>query len=237
MPLPTRTDPSTPVRVAYERQTLQSPNPVARFAHRRRHRLSLALALRHSAGGGTVLDFGAGTGAFLHELGCLRPDLRLLAYEPFMAIGFNEVSRVQTLEQVADASLAAISAFEVCEHLQPAEIDGFLGHAHRLLRPDGVLLVSVPVMEGLALPLKEVSRALLFRRRSDYTARELVRGLVGRGVSRPENLLTSHKGFAHRDLWQHLESEFQPVEDMTSPLPFLPWWLNSQRFGVFRPRP
>ena len=77
--LPTRADGSMPARVPYERQTLRHPNPVARFAHRKRHGFALTLASRHVEMGGTVLDFGAGQGSFLYELGRIRPDLRLVA--------------------------------------------------------------------------------------------------------------------------------------------------------------
>jgi ubiquinone/menaquinone biosynthesis C-methylase UbiE len=222
--------------VPYERQTLKHPNPVARFAHRARYRRSLSLAGRHVPEGGTILDFGAGTGELLHQLGAARPNVRLLAFEPFMTVGFSEVRCLRNLEVVPDGSVDAVTAFEVCEHLGASQIDDFLTEVLRLLRPEGCLIVSVPVMEGVALPIKEASRALLFRRPSDYGAADLVRGLLGRPVPRAADIRSSHKGFAHRALWTRLERDFQTISTVLSPFPSLPWWVNSQKFGVLRPR-
>lgn len=230
--------PATPgaARVAYGRQTLDHPNPLARFAHRARHRRSLALAAMYVARSGTILDFGAGTGELLHRLGGLRPDIRLLAFEPFMAVQHPGILGIAELETLPDASLDAVSAFEVCEHLEADQLDGFLAQTRRLLRPEGCLIVSVPVMEGLALPAKEASRALLFRRASDYRPAELLGGMFGRPVARAPDVRTSHKGFAHRALWRRLDDDYVTIESVLSPFPGLPWWVNSQRFGVFRPR-
>lgn len=221
--------------VPYGRQTLDHPNPVARFAHLRRHRLSLALAQHHVGRDGAILDVGAGTGAFLHELRMVRSDLKPIAFEPYMALGFPDIHRVTALTDLPDGSLDAVSAFEVCEHLTPEKLDDLLGQTQRLLRPQGRFLVSVPIMEGLSLPLKEASRAALFKRPSDYGWAELVRGVAGQPVRRPANMLTTHKGFSHRALWRRLERDFWEIDARLSPFAALPWWMNSQRFGVFTP--
>ncbi|MFG3757135.1 hypothetical protein, partial [Klebsiella pneumoniae] len=77
-----------------------------------------------------------------------------------------------------------ISAFEVCEHLSDVEISRFLWEAWEALNSDGRLIVSVPIMVGGALLLKELNRAILFRRGSDYSPSELVAGTLGRTVPR-----------------------------------------------------
>jgi hypothetical protein len=91
-------------------------------------------------------------------------------------------------------------------------------------------------MQGAALPLKEVSRALLFRRFSDYSFVELLKGTFGMGVPRAENILWSHKGFDHVRLFNRLKREFSLESNSYSPFPNLPWWLNSQAFYVFSGR-
>ena len=68
--------------IPYEEQTLNHPNPIARFAHQARYSNSLSLVVKALPPDGTILDFGAGQGEFLHRLGSLRPDARLLAFEP-----------------------------------------------------------------------------------------------------------------------------------------------------------
>jgi hypothetical protein len=51
--------------VSYDRQTVNSPNPLARFSHRSRVEKSASLVKRHLSEGGVVVDFGAGTGLLL----------------------------------------------------------------------------------------------------------------------------------------------------------------------------
>ena len=84
---------------------------------------------------------------------------------------------------------------------------------------------------------KELTRAILFQRRSDYTIGELIgAGLLCRSPKRPSNRLTSHKGFDFRVLKGALMADFVPVAWHYSPLPWLPFWLNSQVFLVLKPR-
>lgn len=215
---------------SYETQTVQHPNPLARYAHRARLGVALALASRLAPPQGQVVDFGAADGLFLHRLGERRPDLRRVAVEPFRPIAYPFIRIRAALEQLPDGEADLLTAFEVLEHLTPGELADFIRQARRVSRPGARLLVSVPVMQGLALPLKELSRALLYRRRSDYRLGELLRGLAGLPVTRAANVRASHKGFDHRLMRQTLAEAFAIEARRLSPLPWLPWWMNSQVF-------
>ena len=225
-----------PRQVAYHRQTIDNPNPIARFAHRARYHHTVRLIDRYVGSGARLLDLGAGTGALLDRLSRARPDIEGIAFEPFMPLAFPDIRRETDLDALAGASFDAVSAFEVFEHLTDPLAEGMIDQAERLLRPTGRLLVSVPIMEGLGLPIKEVSRMVLFRRGSDYRPGEVVQGLLGAPVSRASDPLTSHKGFAHRVLMQRLAERFRPIARLHSPFPVLPWWANSQAFGVYERR-
>ena len=126
-----------------------------------------------------------------------------------------------------------ISAFEVCEHLTDAETERFLSDCQHSIKAQGKLIVSVPVMIGGALLLKELNRSILFRRASDYSASELLAGLLGRAVTRPANRRPTHKGFDFRWLREKLGERFVIENEILSPLP-LPWWANSQVFFICR---
>ena len=67
---------------SYDAQTLQSSNPLARYAHRNRLNRSLTLALPRLAGG-MLLDYGCGAGAFLAQVLDRHPG-RAVGYEPYM---------------------------------------------------------------------------------------------------------------------------------------------------------
>jgi hypothetical protein len=186
---------------------------------------------------GVVLDFGAGQGEFLHRLCAARPDLRLAAVEPYMRIRYPGIVSHASMGAVADGSVDVLCAFETLEHVSEDEVESFIAHANRVCRPMARIVISVPIMQGLALPVKEISRSILFRRLSDYRLLELARGTLGITVRRADNVLLSHRGFDHRVLFGRLKAELVMLERFCSPFRVLPWWCNSQSFFVFAPGP
>jgi 2-polyprenyl-3-methyl-5-hydroxy-6-metoxy-1,4-benzoquinol methylase len=223
-------------KVAYRRQTIDTPNPVARYAHRQRYRLSLEQAADTVRDGGVVLDVGCGDGDFLNALAGLRPDLDLWGYDPESNHTPQHYGLVDDLASVSSRSVDLVCCFETLEHLYDREIDTFVDDATRMLAPGGRLLVSVPIIGGPPLLLKELNRVVLFRKGTDYSARELAAASVlGRPAPRPDNWRISHKGFDFRRLDDRLAAHFEPVHAAWSPFPRLPWWLNSQAFRLLRP--
>jgi hypothetical protein len=219
--------------IPYEEQTIDHPNPIARYAHQKRYTNSLQLADNLLPQGGTILDFGAGQGELLHRLALRRPDARLLAFEPFMEIKYPEVSSSGSMEMIEDKSVDVLCAFETLEHISDQQIKGFMGQAIRICKDDARIVVSVPIMQGAALPVKQAVRSILFRRQSDYSFGELARGVVGLHVDRAKDILLSHKGFDHRLLVDLLATELRLLRTGHSPFRSLPWWANSQAFFVF----
>lgn len=215
-------------RVSYARQTYDSPNPLTRFAHRSRYKLSLDLADRLLPEGGCLVDFGAGEGAFLHQFEQHRSDATLVAIEPIMPITFPGVRRVESVDMLEDGSVDVLGTFEVLEHVSDAQLEDFLVDARRILKPGGKLLVTVPIMYGMALPAKELSRALLHRRWGDTGLVEMIKGTFGKPIPRAADRLRSHKGFDFRELRGQISRHFRIIEPSYSPFPTLPWWLNSQ---------
>jgi len=219
--------------VPYEVQTLNHPNPIVRYAHQTRYRNSLHLAARLLPHSGSILDFGAGQGEFLHRLAMQRPDVRLIAFEPFMKLKYPEIESRRTMEEVEPNSIDFYCALETLEHISDEQIERFIAQGKRVCRPRGKIVVSVPIMQGAVLPIKEISRSLLFRRFSDYSVAEMVKGVVGMQVPRANNILWSHKGFDQRHLYDRLRTAFGAEEKFYSPFRNLPWWCNSQAFFVF----
>lgn len=220
--------------VPYARQTVCSPNPLARFSHRRRHATALRMATESRPPGSTLLDFGCGDGHFLRQCAVRRPDLRLFGFDPGWEGGSAEgCTIVRTLDELPDHECDAICAFEVLEHLYESELDGFLSQSRRLLRPGGRVILSVPIIGGPTLLLKESNRCLLFRRRSEYTAAELWRAsLLGIPAPRAEDRRGSHKGFDFHGLEARLSREGKILMRRWSPFPLIPSWANSQAFYV-----
>ncbi len=121
---------------------------------------------RHGVEGGTLLEVGSGFGTFGEEVKRLGFFSRFIAVEPTPNLAATCRGRglevlESPIEQVAlpEGSIDVVASFEVVEHLfSPKDI---LEKAHRLLRPDGVMIVSVPSCGGFdVMLLKEKSSSV-----------------------------------------------------------------------------
>ena len=229
--------------VSYEEQTLDHPNPLARYAHRARLRLALREAVAVLPPGGVLFDYGAGQGRFLHllrgELRCVgRSTEHLTGYDPFMTPVFPGIEVVSSVDQVAPGSVDCLTVLEVCEHLDSVETEALLACAARVLRPGGTLLVTVPIVIGPVILLKEAARMVLFRRWTDLSPGELLAcALWGAVPRRADNIKHSHRGYDWRVTRRMLEANVGPVRTFFSPFRWLGPWLNSQALLVVARRP
>jgi O-antigen chain-terminating methyltransferase len=120
-------------------------------------RLEVYLPWLESAGG-PVLDLGCGRGEFL-ELLVRRgvPGFGVDASSEMVAECQKKGLNVQkgdlfsVLAENQEASLGAVVAFHVIEHLPPAEIDRLVRLAWRALRPGGVCILETPNPRSLVV--------------------------------------------------------------------------------------
>lgn len=228
--------------VPYEQQTVDNPNPIARFAHRTRMKKSKRLVEPFLTESATLLDYGCGQGRFLHDLSVMLPANRsqvsLLGYDPFLSSQFDGYRIVSDPNEIPTESVDVLTCLEVCEHLTDSELQEFVDFAARVTAQDGTILVSVPIEMGPVVLAKELSRAVLFRRRPDMTAAELMNSAF-RGIPprRAEDRKSSHRGFDWRALQETLEKTFTCEHLEFSPLPYDNWYGQSQVFMRLKKRP
>jgi SAM-dependent methyltransferase len=106
-----------------------------------------------------VLDVGCGRGelvALLRDAGVeargVDADADMVAYARGEGLDVEQGDLLAYLDAVADASLGAIFAGQVVEHLPPAAVVRFLELAHAKLRPGGVLIAeTINPLSPLAL--------------------------------------------------------------------------------------
>jgi SAM-dependent methyltransferase len=126
---------------------------------------------------GALLDVGCGTGSLVRALLTLGYDAR--GVDPFARdIGLPEPSFIAgTLEHLPweDATFATLCAFDVLEHVDE---DAALREMMRVLRPGGLMLVSVPAYRALWGPRDDAAGHL--RR---YSRRSLRAALTRRGLA------------------------------------------------------
>lgn len=218
------------MNISYDRKTVNSPNPLARYAHRNRIRKSIALALSKSASG-LILDYGCGSGALVSALLELKSDVAV-GYEPFMQERVNDDLPIykKFSDVIALGSFNLITLFEVVEHLSEPELDEFLCRCELLLSPQGGVLISAPIEIGPALLLKEFNRFIFRAKRPEYGFWEFLKACVlGIPASRAVNIKSSHKGFDFRCVVKCLEAKGWNVQIMSfGPMPIGIWYGNSQ---------
>ena len=248
---------------AYARKQIFSRCRLVAWSHG--SRFSLAARLVGASAGGRLLDYGCGDGTFL-----------ALVHEQFArAIGTDAdvgqladcARRFQGLPNVTflpPASLAdpshagaydVITCMEVLEHCLEAPRGQVLADLHRLIKPGGRVIISVPIETGASLVVKQVARRIAgwrgvpdYRYSERYTWLELARMTIGprhRRIARPVYGGTArgsaheyhgHKGFD----WCALEAEARTLflidERRYSPLAIFGPFLNSQAWLICRPR-
>ena len=221
----------------YERQTIDSPNPMARFAHRRR----LAIASKVVRGfekGARILDYGCGQGRFLNEIAYeSRFTYRLMGWDPFADMKYDGFEVVSDRSHIESDSLDLITCLEVCEHLDALEFQEFMAFSQSRLKQSGRLLVTVPIMVGPALMLKQFNSSLLHRRRPEYSLREMLAASIwGAHITRAGDIKSSHKGYDFRETIELLRDAFILDRIRYSPLPIRTWYGNSQAIVFARKR-
>lgn len=236
--------------VSYADITRRDPNPLKRWVQERRLADALRLVPPDFAAG-AIVDYGGGDGELALRLARRFPQARVTCFEPAPDL------RAQAQAQLAAAPNAAAAAeegeleagaadlvfcTEVFEHLPPAETARALDEIARVLKPQGRLVVGVPVEVGPPALLKGAFRAL--RRPGDYDARwpAILAAAAGRApvprfaaeIAPGRPYFPHHLGFDHRPLLLELKARFALERVASSPWRSGPLFLNSEAYMLAR---
>ena len=124
--------------------TYMHQNPLIRWLMWKRYDCLAEMLDKNS---GTALEFGCGIGLFLSELDKHYSQVIAIELYPQYAMKLCEENNINVkffnnLNDVEDRSLDVIIAADVLEHIE--DLDGYLRHFDRKLKPGGQFLISGP---------------------------------------------------------------------------------------------
>lgn len=248
----------------YAQKQIFSRNAIVAWSHRRR--FAVARELASAGAGGALIDYGCGDGTFI-----------ALAHDLFREVVGADVDteqvhdcsrRLGSIDNVQFASIDdlrtpahqhhydAVVCMEVLEHCPSKVQPQVLDDLDRLVRPHGVVVISVPIETGPTLAVKQLVRATAaatglseYSSRERYRLSEFMRMLLARETSRIERPMNvtitprgervrfhGHKGFNWCALERLIERVFAIERRFFSPVPMTGRWLNSQVWFVCRKR-
>ncbi len=255
---PARPDPGH-----YELKQLRSSVIAIRLSHRGRFRMARRLV--EPFAGRTLLDYGCGDGAFLSVVSDLFPaavgtdfnsgqiaDCRRRFDGVLPTVSFRDVAELRAPEFAH--RFGVVTCMEVLEHCVAADVDVVLDKLSRLVAPDGIAIVSVPIEIGPSLIVKQALRVWAgWRRIGDYQYAEryriselltMVLATRRARIARPVYSAGpsdgwryhGHKGFNWRALRDRIGENFTVQETRFSPLGSPAGLLDSQAWFICRPR-
>lgn len=228
--------------MGYEDNTINSANPLARFAHRSRYGFSLSMI--EGRNNINLLDFGCGDGTFLSNASNKENTNTYVGFEPYMESiikeknikiysNWNDIKNVVIKNDKFDV----VTCFEVMEHFSEERQKTALENIKEILKEDGNLIISVPIEKGLPVIPKNLRRIAISYKGNEkiYTFKNIVYSLFGiksesLNSIRTGNDYLSHMGFYFTDLEALLKKYFKIESINYSPFPIFPYFFNSQVF-------
>ena len=244
----------------YAKKQLFSRDKLVAWSHGRRFETAVSLA--RAFAGRRVLDYGSGDGTFLAmtmmtpdapalgvgaELSADMVDDCRLRYRDEPRLTFVKVSELDGPDHVGQYD--AVFCMEVMEHVVDWNPD--LARLKKLLKRDGVLIISVPVETGLPLMVKQTVRTIAGWRKighypgtSSYSLAEMASSVLAgtkQHLQRPvfdvgSGPFHDHKGFNWMVLNTRLQQDFVVERVQASPFPWLGPHLATQAWFIARLR-
>ena len=113
----------------------------------------------------------------------------------------NDISVFQSLDVLLNMHFEEITCFEVLEHLDKNGQKSALQNIKRMLRKDGVILISIPIEIGLSSLIKNGLRIITRQSHDAANLRNIIKSFLGLAVVRKASpYISSHIGFDFRDL-------------------------------------
>jgi 2-polyprenyl-3-methyl-5-hydroxy-6-metoxy-1,4-benzoquinol methylase len=242
----------------YAKKQIFCQNQIIAWSHSSRFITTRRLLEKYAVGNSKLLDYGCGDGTFLRMVDNLFAE----AYGSDISqsqindcqIRFSQSQLkfcpIANLQEDKYSSYFDVAVcMEVIEHCLTEDTSQVLKTLKKLVKPGGLIIISVPIEIGLSLLLKQITRSLAgWLRQGDYdksletyTKREFVKMFFATKLSYIERPIYGdnapyhgHKGFNWRALRAQLSQQFTIEDTVFSPLDWLGGFFSSQVFIVCR---
>jgi len=233
----------------YADYTFGDKNPLKRWLQRRRLVSAIQVLGQPSRPPEVICDFGSGNGELCKLLSGRFPNAKVICYEPITDLlaeaqenlrAVPGVDIVQDLFRIAPGSVDVVFCLEVFEHLPTEETGDAFRDISALLKPEGTLVIGVPVEVGIPALYKGLFR--MMRRYGSFYAgvKNILRsGLGDPPADRPiaeiapgRRYCYEHMGFDYRRFRERLDGTFRLHRIAASPFPWLGAWLMPEIYFV-----
>ena len=245
----------------YAKKQILCKNKIIAWSHSSRFTTTRYLLEKYAHSNSKLLDYGCGDGTFLTTVRDLFPqavgcdiasdqinDCKIRLSEVLPQASFRLINELN--EEQYDSYFHIAVCMEVLEHCLPDVVDEIISNLKRLVKPGGLILISVPIEIGPSLLLKQILRAVAgWLRQGDYKTGfesyqiedlwKMVFATKSTAIERNIYKANSipyygHHGFNWRSLREQLSQQFDIETTVFSPLGWLGGFVSSQVFFVCR---
>ena len=238
----------------YSKLTVENKDILKRFSHKARFVECSKLLKKYKFKNNiSMLDFGSGDGFFIKHLideefifdftaYDADPEQKQIA-EMKNLFNHNNIKNVEIFNdyKLIDKKFDIISCLETLEHFNQEDQKKLLRQMQKLLKPNGVICISVPIEVYLSGFLKMIYRILVGQTHENSSFKNIFYTLFGIPIFTPNNIHSlktydmrykdTHVGFYYFNLIKLIKSmNFEIEEIKYSPFPLLKSLLNSQIF-------
>jgi len=227
----------------YAEFTRSGKSAIRRWSHATRFQVALRALQRLDCQ--SLIDFGTADAEMIRIVKQAHPGVACVGYDPHLDEGasdvvmaYPDVELVSTLAALAGRRFDVVTCFETLEHFSPEGVNVRVDEIVALAKPEGKVVVSVPIEIGPASLFKNAVRAAIGKPHPGTTANGILASFFALPVPRPAEkaggYISSHIGFDYRTIpglfaargWQRNHTVYSPV-GAAGPL------FNSQAIFVF----
>ncbi|MBK1988956.1 class I SAM-dependent methyltransferase [Sphaerospermopsis aphanizomenoides BCCUSP55] len=243
----------------YAKKQILCSNQIIAWSHSSRFQTTKKLLEIYVGSNSKLLDYGCGDGTFLQIVSHLVSEAVgtdiaegqiyncQQRFSGETKIKFSHIKELSSQQSVSYFDTAV--CMEVLEHCLAEQVEKIIKDLNRLVKPEGIIIISVPIEIGLSLLIKQITRRIAgYLRQGEYDKSiepysltellQMIFATKSSSIKRPvygdESPYHGHKGFNWRLLREELSKTYKIEHTCFSPLGWLGGFFSSQVFLICR---